>query len=78
MPVVVMHFIRRLPGGGLEYRSRFWIGIHFVNGKPVRLLPEGARVSEETAYGFAYHCAHEMATLGSILPSLYAQYKDLP
>lgn len=74
MAITVMHMIRRLPEGGVEYRTRFWSGVWFVNGRPVRMLPEGARVSEERAYGMAYHGACEMATLASILPELYARF----
>lgn len=73
LPMVVMHYIRKLPKG-LEYRSRFWIGVHFLGGKPVVLLKNGERIPEERAYGLAYHCAHEMATLASLLPRLYSEF----
>ena len=73
LPVVVMHYVRKTPEG-IEYRSRFWVGLHFLNGKPVVLLKAGERISEERAYGLANHCAHEMATLAYLLPRLYPEF----
>ena len=78
LPGVVMHFVRKLPQKGVEYRSRFWLGMHFVQGKPVRMISDEMKISAEKAYGLAYHCAYEMATLGSILPELHGQFRNMP
>jgi hypothetical protein len=77
------HLVRRF-SGGLEMRSRFWIGNrilfpHFigsavveriVNTKTVRrfLLPS------KTGMAMAMHCAQEYNNLAQILPELYQAY----
>lgn len=47
LPVVVMHYVRKTPEG-IEYRSRFWVGLHFLNGKPVVLLKAGGAYFRRT------------------------------
>ena len=32
------HFIRKIPGG-VEFRTRFWMGYTLIRGKPVCMLP---------------------------------------
>lgn len=77
------HLVRRF-SGGLEMRSRFWIGNHIqlhrfigsvmveriVNIKTIRklLLPQ------ETGLAMALHCAQEYNNLAHILPELYRVY----
>jgi len=73
LPMVVIHDIRKTEDG-IEYRSRFYIGMHFVKGRAKVMLPDGQKCPEERAYGMAYHCAHEMATLRKIVQPLYETY----
>ncbi len=73
IPMVVIHDVRKIDDG-IEYRSRFFIGMHYVGGKAKIFLPEGEKCPEERAYGMAYHSAYEMATLGRILQELYETY----
>ncbi|MCD8324348.1 MAG: hypothetical protein LUC32_05295, partial [Clostridiales bacterium] len=73
IPLVVTHNIRKIDDG-IEYRTRFFIGMHYVGGKPKILLPPGTKCPEERAYGMAYHGAYEMATLREILQPLYETY----
>jgi hypothetical protein len=61
--------------GGIEYRSRFYLGINFVNGKPVSLLDEETVISPEKAATMFDHGAREMINLARILPELFAEYK---
>jgi hypothetical protein len=77
------HLVRRFPGG-LEMRSRFWIGDRIlfpqftggamveriVNTKAIRriLMPS------KTGLVMAMHCAQEYNNLAQILPELYRVY----
>ena len=45
-PAIMVHFIREIDGG-VEWRTRFWMGYTILNGRPVPLLPPGVRVPED-------------------------------
>ena len=45
-PAIMVHFIREIDGG-VEWRTRFWMGYTILNGHPVPLLPPGIRVPED-------------------------------
>ena len=52
MPVAMCHFIRQLPeGGGVEFRTRFWMGWQIVDRKPRFALPAGVRFPESVPAG---------------------------
>jgi hypothetical protein len=72
MPVFMMHFIREIPGG-IEFRSRFWMGYQVTDRKPRLLLPEGFSVPEVFPHGGAVHNVHEYTNLAVILPQLYKE-----
>lgn len=74
IPAAMCHFIREIEGG-IEYRSRFWLGYQIVDKKPKLLLPPGVRVPEIAPFGLAYHNIHEYANLRALLPKLYAEQK---
>lgn len=63
------HFYRSV-AGGLELRSRFWLGYHIVDKKPVRL---NNVISLETVKALTSHCAYEYNNLASFLPQLYKE-----
>jgi len=67
------HVARVIPGG-IELRSRFWIGWNVVDRKPVRvgqgMPPE---VVAGVAHGLAYHCPKEYHNLAALLPKVYAE-----
>ena len=44
-PAIMCHFVREMDGG-VEWRTRFWMGYTIMNGRPVCLLPPGVRVPE--------------------------------
>lgn len=71
-PAVMLHFFREVPGG-VESRSRFWMGYHMIDGKPVKLLPEGIQVPIQAPMGLAFHNVEEYTNLAAILPSLYEE-----
>lgn len=73
-PLVTFSHVGRAIPGGIELRSRFWIGWNIVNKEPVRVgeeVPVG--VIEELANGLAYHCPKEYYNLAAILPEVYAE-----
>lgn len=69
------HFLRPVPGGS-ELRSRFWFGWKFVDGQPVKVLPEGSAAEIEPALVLLRHTVKEFANLAAILPDLFAEEKD--
>jgi hypothetical protein len=75
-PAVMIHFIREIPGG-IEYRTRFWMGYHIVDKKPYFLLPKGARLPDFVPAGLARHNVHEFTNLASFLPEIYREQKGI-
>ncbi len=75
-PAFMLHFIREIPGG-IEYRSRFWMGYHIVNKIPYLLLPKGVRLPEFVPAGLARHNVHEYTNLASFLPEIYQEQKGI-
>ncbi len=67
---------RPCPLGGVETRSREWIGWRPVNGKLVR--DESTKCSEEYLKKVVIHTLVEWEHLNTFLPDLYAEYKDQP
>lgn len=72
---VMTHMIREVEGG-VELRSRFWIGYQIINGQPVKVLPEGVRVPDIAPKGLFAHNLKEFTHLAYILPLVYAEEKD--
>lgn len=64
-----VHFAREVEGG-IELRSRFWLGWMIVNGKAVRTDFD---VDINRIFGLAKHSPQEYYRLASILPSLFAE-----
>jgi hypothetical protein len=73
-PALMCHTFRNVPGG-VEERTRFWIGYGFENGQPKLMLPPGVRIPAEAVQGLAYHSTREFKNLSSFLPELYKTYK---
>jgi len=77
------HFVRNIEGG-VEMRSRFWIG----HNLKVKFASEGSIINrilntqmmrrlvipKGTGYSMALHCAQEYNNLAEILPDLYKEY----
>ncbi len=73
-PAFMCHFIREIPGG-IEFRTRFWMGYHIVNKKPHLLLPAGVKIPDFVPAGLARHNVYEYANLASFLPQIYEEQK---
>jgi hypothetical protein len=76
VPTFMLHFIREIPGG-IEYRSRFWLGYHILNKKPQLLLPTGVRIPDFVPAGLGAHNVYEYANLASFLPQIYEEEKGI-
>lgn len=72
---VMTHMIREIEGG-VELRSRFWIGYQIVDKEPVKLLPPGIQVPLEVPQGLYAHNIKEFTHLAAILPQIYAEEKE--
>jgi hypothetical protein len=71
-PAIMLHYFREIPGG-VESRSRFWMGYHMIDKKPCKLLPEGIQIPIQAPMGLAFHNVEEYSNLAAILPSLYKE-----
>lgn len=67
--VAFTHFVREIEGG-VECRSRFWLGWQIINKEPIIVNNE---IPLELIEGLANHCPKEYANLAAILPSVYAE-----
>jgi len=74
LPVAMCHFVRELPdGGGVEMRTRFWMGWQIVDKKPEFRLPQGMTIPEAVPAGLFRHCILEYSNLRVLLPEIYAE-----
>lgn len=76
-PAVMMHTVREIEGG-VEFRTRFYMGARLVDGKPKCVLPKGVVLPVQVPMGLAYHNVEEYSNLASFLPEIYAEYGDKP
>ncbi len=71
--VTFTHVARAIPGG-VELRSRFWIGWSIVDRKEVRVSKDvPPEIIAGLAHGLAYHCPKEYHNLATRLPKVYAE-----
>jgi hypothetical protein len=67
------HIFRQAPGG-LEHRTRFWMGYQMSGSKPELALPPGIAVPEAAIQGLARHNVHEFSNLAVLLPEIYGEF----
>jgi hypothetical protein len=72
-PALMCHFFRQVPGG-LEHRTRFWLGYRMSNGKPELSLPPGISVPASAIQGLARHNVREYKNFGVFLPEIYKEF----
>lgn len=75
MPVVMTHMIREVEGG-IELRSRFWLGYQLLWGMTMKQTPKGFVIPELAVKGVLLHNMKEYTNLAAILPSVYEEEKD--
>ncbi len=64
-----IHFAREVEGG-IELRSRFWLGWMILDKKPVR---SGFQLDPRRVAGLASHCPQEYHRLAKYLPRIHAE-----
>jgi len=74
-PTIMCHFMRPVEGG-CELRSRFWMGWHVIDGKPVKMIPDGFRMPLDGVKSLLMHNIKEFTNLASILPEVYNEFID--
>jgi hypothetical protein len=72
---IMTHFVRKIEGG-IELRSRFWIGYKAENGNAVKVLPDGVQLPVIVPQCLFEHCSKEFSHLAAILPNVYKENKD--
>lgn len=71
-PSLMCHIFRQSPGG-LEHRTRFWMGYRMSGGKPELSLPPGVSVPVFSVQGLARHNVKEFKNFGVLLPQIYSE-----
>jgi phloretin hydrolase len=71
-PAIMLHFCREIDGG-IEFRTRFWMGYRINKGHGMCVLPHGIRLPIQAPMGLAYHNVMEYSNLASFLPEIYAE-----
>lgn len=74
-PVMMTHFIRPIEGGS-ELRTRFWMGWRCIDGKAVKMIPDGVSIPAIAPKMLLIHSVKEMTRLAEMLPRLYPEEKD--
>jgi hypothetical protein len=82
----IVHCARKV-NGGIELRSRFWLGYHIkfnllsqysiINKIANSFLTKKIIITQKIAKNMAYHCAQEYHNLAHLLPELYTKYGKL-
>lgn len=62
--------------GGVVFESKFWLGYGYIDGKLVKILPDGIKVPEIAVRNLFKHNIKEFSNLAKILPELYIEEKD--
>ena len=75
-PNVGIHYYRPIPGG-VELRTRYWMGYELKDAKLIRKL-DGPQPTEELVRQFTLHNMTEYPHLAKFLPSLYAEEGNKP
>ncbi len=72
---IMCHFVREIEGG-IELRTRFWMGWTVVDGKDVKALPDKFRMPPFGPKMLLLHNIKEFSNLASLLPRIYEEEKD--
>jgi hypothetical protein len=73
VPAVMMHLCREIEGG-VEFRTRFYMGCRINKGIPMCVLPHGVKVPIVAPMGLAFHNVEEYSNLAVLLPEVYREF----
>jgi hypothetical protein len=71
-PAIMLHFCREIEGG-VELRTRFWMGYRINKGRGMCVLPPWVKLPIQAPMGLAFHNVMEYSNLASFLPEIYAE-----
>lgn len=74
-PTIMTHFVREVEGG-IELRSRFWMGWTVKAGRDIKALPDFARMPIFAPKALCLHNVKEFTNLAALLPKIFAEEKD--
>ncbi len=74
---VMCHILRDVPGG-VEWRTRFWMGYRLQNRKTDFCVPPGVQVPAEAIRGLAIHNVMEFSNFAVMLPKVYKEFGGKP
>ena len=73
---MMVHFLRPTERGS-ELRTRFWMGYGIIDGKPKKLIPDGAPPFPLfPVKALLLHNIKEFNNLAAILPEVYAEFHE--
>ena len=72
---IMCHFVREIEGG-IELRTRFWMGWTVKNGKDFKALPDGFRMPPIAPMSLLLHNIDEFTNLAALLPKIYVEEKN--
>jgi hypothetical protein len=72
---IMCHFIREVEGG-VELRTRFWMGWTVDDSQDIKSLPDGFRMPPMGPMALLLHNIKEFTHLAQLLPKIYAEEKD--
>lgn len=72
---IMCHFIREI-AGGVELRTRFWMGWTVEEGKDIKALPNWVRMPPMGPMSLLLHNIKEFTNLATLLPRIYAEEKE--
>lgn len=75
MPTVMTHFLREIEGG-VELRTRVWIGWNVEDGREVKGLADETIISEDVPKNLLLHNIKEYSHLAQILPQIFEEEKN--
>ena len=72
---IMCHFVREIDGG-VELRTRFWMGYGIIKGKEVKALPDGVSIPEMPIRALNLHNIKEFTNLAALLPRIFPEERD--
>jgi hypothetical protein len=69
------HFVREIEGG-VELRTRFWMGYAYQKGKVIKTIPDGVKMPEAPLRALNLHNIKEFTNLAALLPRIFPEERD--